>query len=203
VAGTNNTATNGSQYVRLYNVATGVRINVNVGYTAGTRTFSINPSANLAVGTTYEVRVTPGTCTPPAGIRTATSCRPLNAVTTWQFTTANPAAVAPTVTAQTPAPGAAGVARGANLTVTFSEPMNAAGFNATSVRIVRVNNNTVIPATLTYNAGNRTLTINPDVNLRQATQFRVTLTGSATGIRDLDSPLNKPLVTTSFTFTTA
>ncbi|HYO39986.1 MAG TPA: peroxidase family protein [Nocardioidaceae bacterium] len=161
-----------------------------------TRNFTLNPTADLAAGTTYRVTLSAGTAT--TGIRSSTGA-PLAAPITWTFTTAAPNPP-PTVTARTPGINAIGVARANNITATFSEPVVAAGVNATTVFIRRVAAPTVaIAAPVTYNATTRVATLNPNVNLLANTQYRVTLTGGATAIRDL---AGAPLVTTSWTFTT-
>jgi hypothetical protein len=108
---------------------------------------------------------------------------------------ANPA---PTVTAQTPAVNATGVAVGNDITATFSEGVQ--GVTNTTF-FVRSNAapNTAIAATVTQGAGNQWI-LNPTANLAAGTAYTVTLTGGAAAIRDLQ---NAPLATTTWSFTTA
>ena len=90
-----------------------------MGYNATTRTATLDPTANLAVGTQYTATLTGGA----TAIRDAAN-NPL-ATVTWTFTTAAAAdTTAPTVTSRGPGSGATGVNRTANITVTFSEAVN-------------------------------------------------------------------------------
>ena len=186
--------------VVLRNAATNAFVPAAVTTTALTpttaRVWTLNPNANLAAGTTYTVTLAAGT--PTTGIRSSSTGTPLAAPITWSFTTvaANPP---PTVTARTPAAGATRVARGVNITATFSEAVVAGGVNTTSVTLRRVSNNALIAAPVTYNAGTRVMTMNPNANLVANTQYRVTLTGGGGAIRDL---AGAPLATTTWTFTT-
>src|SRR2546422_296503 len=75
---------------------------------------TLTPSSPLAAGTVYTATV--------AAAVTDTSGAALGAVPLWSFTTD----VAPTVTAQAPAPGATGVPLNTTVTATFSKAMNAA-----------------------------------------------------------------------------
>jgi hypothetical protein len=117
--------------------------------------------------------------------------------TSWTFTTAVAANVAPTVTARTPAVNATGVGRGSNMSATFSEAVT--GVNTTTVQLRRVSNNALVGSAVTVSGGGTVVTLNPGVNLAANVQYRVTLTGGPAAIRDL---AGAPLVTTSWTFTT-
>jgi Domain of unknown function (DUF4082)/Bacterial Ig-like domain/Purple acid Phosphatase, N-terminal domain len=98
----------------------------------------------------------------------------------------------PTVTGRTPAPGAAGVAVTANITATFSEPVQ-----PTSVAMeLRRPDTTLVPATVTYDGPSRTATLDPTANLATSTTY----TASVTGATDLaGNPLAAPV---SWSFTT-
>ncbi len=176
--------------VTLRRVSTNALVGAVVTYNATTRVVTLNPNANLAANVQYSVTLTGG----------ATAIRDLAgaplATTTWTFTTAaaNPP---PTVTARTPAANATGVARGVNVTATFSEAVN--GVSGTTVTLRRVSTNALVGAVVTYNATTRVATLNPNANLAANVQYRVTLTGGATAIRDL---AGAPLATTTWTFTT-
>jgi methionine-rich copper-binding protein CopC len=187
--------------VQLRNTLTNALISASVNLTAnnaaGAKLVTINPAVNLTPGTQYTVSFAAGTCPIGAGgsgIRTnANPCSPL-AATSWTFTT-DPA---PVVIARVPAVNATGVARATNVTATFSENVLGA---ATSVTLVRTSNGVVEPATVTYNAGTRTVTLDPVGNLRRATQYTVTLTGGATAIRSAATGVPLTTVTWSFTVT--
>jgi hypothetical protein len=152
--------------------------------TTGTATTAVIGSLTNGIGYTFDVSAINSVGTGAPSARSA-SITPRADV------------VAPTVTSTTPANGATGVSRTANITGTFSEDIT--GYNATSVRLVRVNTGTVWAAGLSFNAATNVLTINPTSTLVANTQFRVTITGSATGVRDL---AGNPVATRSLTFTT-
>ena len=67
---------------------------------------------------------------------------------------------APTITAFSPANGATSVGINSALTVTFSEPLNAATVKSTTVYLLK-DGTTLVPTTLTYNAATRTATLTP------------------------------------------
>ncbi len=104
----------------------------------------------------------------------------------------------PTVTARVPAINATGIAVGADLAVTFSEPVQ----GVTPVTFtVRQGANPVLAGTVTQVGTTNQWALNPTANLAPSTVYTVTLTGNATtGIRDA---VNNALATTSWTFTTA
>ena len=92
-----------------------------VTYDAATRVVTLNPNANLDPGVTYTATVRGG-----AGGVTDVAGNALAADHAWSFTVAGASdTTPPTVTGTVPASGATGVAAGANLTATFSEPMAA------------------------------------------------------------------------------
>ncbi|MCY4727666.1 DUF4082 domain-containing protein [Nocardioides sp. STR2] len=97
----------------------------------------------------------------------------------------------PTVTARTPAPGATGVSVGANVTATFSEPVQ----QSTLGLELRGPGNTVISGSTAYDAATRTATLDPTANLAATTQY----TATVTGVRDTAGNLVDPV---SWTFTT-
>lgn len=113
-----------------------------------------------------------------------------NAVTVLADTTA------PTVAARAPAAGATGVAQTANVTATFSEPVQ--GVSGTTFRLRNTLTGLNVPATVTTSGNTATLT--PTSPLANNTQYTATLTGGATAIRDL---AGNPLATTTWNFRTA
>ena len=68
---------------------------------------------------------------------------------------------APTVTARSPTAGATGITRDAAATVTFSEAMDAATINTSTVEL-RDPANALVLATVSYNATTRTATLTPN-----------------------------------------
>ena len=154
-----------------------------VSYNATTRVATLNPSVTLLTDRTYTATL--------SGIRDAAGNT--MATTTWSFITGP----APTITSRTPAAGATGVARNANVTATFSEDIT--GVSATTVVITRVSTGAVVTSVAAFNATTNVLTINPSVTLASNVQYRVTIIGGTTRVRDL---IGNPLVTSTWTFTT-
>ncbi|WP_427007783.1 peroxidase family protein [Pseudarthrobacter sp. H2] len=155
-----------------------------VSYNPLTRVATLNPNGSLANDTKYTVTL--------SGIRDLAGNT--MATTTWSFTTGP----GPTITATTPVSGATAVRRNANVTATFSEAIT--GFAvAGKVRIERVSNGVPFSSAVSFNALTRVLTINPTGSLVANTQYRVTITGGTTGVRDL---AGNPLTTRVWTFTT-
>jgi Ca2+-binding RTX toxin-like protein len=185
---------NASPTVVLRNTVTGAVVGSALNYNATTRTVSLNPNADLAENTQYTMALTGDTT---GNIRAVTGNVPL-ATTSWSFTTAN---LPPTNTARTPANGAASVAPGVSPTATFSEVVVgvSVGNASRNVVLTRVSDGSRIPAVVSINAANRIVTVNPVANLAPLTQYRVTLTGGPSDIRDQQGT---PLATTSWTFTT-
>ncbi len=112
------------------------------------------------------------------------------------------APTAPTVTTRTPAAGATGVAVANNITATFSQPVNGVGTTTFEIRpAAAAATSPRIAGTVTRNGTTNQWILNPTANLAGNTQYRVTLTGGANAIRGATG--GAPLVTTSWTFTTA
>ena len=80
----------------------------------------------------------------------------------WQAS--RPDTTPPTVVSHSPNTGATGVSQAALVTATFSEDMNPATIG-TSTFELRGPGNTLVTATVTYNGGARTATLDPSSNL--------------------------------------
>ena len=102
----------------------------------------------------------------------------------------------PVVTARAPAVNATAVGTGANVTATFSEPVQ--GLDASTFSL---SSGTAAPvtATVTYNATTRVATLDPSAALPADTRWTATLTGGPAAVRDL---AGNPLTTLSWSFTT-
>ena len=85
---------------------------------------------------------------------------------------------APTITQRTPAPNATNVPRNTNVDVQFSEPMNPATINDTTVRLRKQGAGSDVPANVSY-AGN-TATIDPNADLDPGAVYNVTVAGTVT-----------------------
>ena len=99
------------------------------------------------------------------------------------FTNGAPDTTPPAITSVTPPAGATNVATVATVTAAFSEPINAASVTSSTVAL-RDPSNSVVPATVTYNAGSTTAILTPLQPLAVSTTYAVTIAGGTTGVRD-------------------
>ena len=83
---------------------------------------------------------------------------------------------APTITGRTPAPNATDVPRNTNVQVQFSEAMNPATIDSSSVHLRKQGSGTDVPATVSY-AGT-TATLDPNADLDPSAVYAVTVDGS-------------------------
>ena len=90
--------------------------------------------------------------------------------------TVGPDTTPPTITARSPADGATNVSTGANVTATFSEPMDPATINGTNFEL-RDPSNAVVPATVTYDAAQRRAILDPTSALQNSTTYTATVKG--------------------------
>ena len=166
-----------------------------VTYDAGTRTATLDPTADLAAGTQYTATLTGSA----AAVRDLAN-NPLVTVS-WTFTTAAAAApadtTAPTVSSRVPGPNATNVSRTGNLTVTFSEAVQ--GVSATTLVLRNAITGAAIPAVVTRDGTTNRWIIDPNPTLAFGTRFTVTAAGGTGAIRDT---AGNPLTTTSWSFTT-
>jgi hypothetical protein len=174
------TGVNGTTFVLRLGAAV---IPAAVTYNAATRVATLNPNATLAADSTYTATL--------SGV-TDLAGNPMVA-SSWTFTTGP----APTITSMSPSPGTTGVARNRDVVVKFSEAV--AGVSATTVRITRVSDGSVITGTITLDNADRRVTVNPTATLLANTRYRVTVTGGTGDIRDL---AGNPLATRTWVFTT-
>ncbi len=154
-------------------------VTATVGYNSSTRVATLTPSAALAVSTTYTATLTSGS----GGVKDLAG-NALASNVTWSFTTAVPDTTPPGVTAVTPANGSGGAHSATAVTATFTEPMNAATFT-TSTFVLRDAANAVVAGTVTYNAGTQAATLKPSAALAVSATYTATLTGGASGVKDL------------------
>ena len=90
----------------------------------------------------------------------------------------------PTVSQVFPANGATDVAGGTNVTVTFSEAMNASTITTNTITLWDATNNAV-PATVSYNPTNFTAILQPNVPLGHLETYTAKVVGGATGVKDV------------------
>jgi subtilisin len=77
----------------------------------------------------------------------------------------------PRVTSTTPANNATGVAPGANIKATFSEPMQSNSVNTTTFKLKKAGTTTFLGATVTYDPATRRATLNPTNNLQSGRTY--------------------------------
>jgi len=92
----------------------------------------------------------------------------------------------PRVTSTVPKATATGVARGVNITATFSEDMDAGTVNGTTFKLFKAGTTNLIPAVVTYDPTAKKATLNPFGNsttlLSKGTKYKAAVT---TGAKDL------------------
>jgi subtilisin family serine protease len=85
----------------------------------------------------------------------------------------------PGVTGTTPANNATGVLRGANVSATFSEAMQASTINTTTFRLSRAGTTTNVAAAVSYDPATKRATLDPDANLKAGATYVATATTGA------------------------
>ena len=92
---------------------------------------------------------------------------------------------APTVMSVTPVNGATNVSPSVALTVLFDEAMDPASIDGTTVEL-RDGANSLVAATVSYDAGTRTATLTPGTALAEPTTYSALVRGGATDPRVKD-----------------
>jgi len=98
----------------------------------------------------------------------------------------------PSLTAQSPAPGATGVQWNTAVTATFNKAVQ----QSTIVFTLKDASNTAVPATLSYNTTTRVATLQPNALLAQNTTFTASVSGATDSFGNVMTPV-------SWTFTTS
>jgi hypothetical protein len=192
-------ATIGGSTIELRTAANAL-VAATVTYNATTRVATLAPSAALAASSTYTLTVRGG-ATDPRVKDVAGNAMTANA--TVSFTTAAaPDVTPPMVTAFTPTSGATGVPASSAVTVTFSEPMDAATINSATIEL-RNAANALVTATVAYNAATRVATLTPGAALAASSTYTVTVRGGATAPRVTDVFGNAMAAHVTWSFTTA
>ena len=138
---------------------------------------TLTPSAVLAGSTTYTATITGG----GSGVKDL-SGNALASNYVWSFTTAVVDVTPPTVNSVTPTSGATGVSTGTTVVANFSETINAASVTGTTFQL-RGPGNTLVAATVS--AASNQITLVPSTALASSTLYTVTITGGASGVKDL------------------
>jgi hypothetical protein len=168
-----------------------------VTYNATSRVATLNPDVTLAAGTAYTATLRGGGGEPR--IKDAVG-NGMTADVVWSFTILADTS-APTVTATTPASGATGVGRSANITATFNEAMDPATINTASFEL-RGPGNVLVPAVVSWSSTNRRATLNPNSTLASLTTYTVTVRGGLTDPRVKDLAGNALVADRVWTFRT-
>jgi len=147
--------------------------------------------SGLVAGTTYHYRV-----------KSKDASLNLAYLVDFTFITAPPTdTTPPTVTSFSPAAGATNVIANTNVTVTFSEAMNPATVNGSTVEL-RNPSNTLIPATVSYDAASFTATLAPAATLSMGVTYTARVKGGSTDPRVKDLASNALVADVTWTFTT-
>ncbi len=142
-----------------------------VAYNSATNTATFTPASPLAGSTTYTAIVTTG-AKDVAG-------NALAANRSWTFITAD--ATPPTVITVSPPNLATAIPVNTTVSVTFSEAMDPATINVTTVTLRNTLTGATVSGTVTYNAVTFVATFTPAAPLAYATNYTVTVT---TGAKD-------------------
>ncbi len=159
-----------------------------VTYDAASKTATLNPLADFEGGATYTVTLS-NAVTGNGGV-------PLSgAPVTWTFTTVS---AAPTVTTKVPASGAGGVALTQAITATFDKNMDATTLTSATFYVAKLGGSP-LPATVAYDAGSKTATLDPLADLDAGATYQVTLSSAIKGA-DSQTLAGSPV---TWTFSTA
>jgi hypothetical protein len=108
---------------------------------------------------------------------------------------------APLVASTSPASGATGVSVSVLPTITFNEAMTASTVNSSTVEL-RNASNTLVSASVSYDAGTRSAILTPSVALSGQAVYTVTVHGGATDPRVKDASGNALAANSTWSFTT-
>jgi hypothetical protein len=187
-----NAATISTSTIELRNSLNAL-ITATVTYNAGTNTATLTPSAALAISTVYTATIKSGA----AGVKDVAG-NALASDYSWSFTTEAGDITAPVVVSVSPLNGATGVAAGTIVSATLSEAINASTVTGTTFQL-RDGSNNLVSATVSTSSNQITLT--PAAALTASTTYTVTITGGASGVKDLAG--NALASNYSWSFTTA
>ena len=186
-----NAATISSSTIELRNPSNTL-ITAAVSYNAGTRTVTLTPSASLANSTVYTATIKGGA----SGVKDAAGNALANNFS-WSFTTVAADITPPTVNAVSPLNGATGVITGTTVVANLSEAVNPSTVTTSTFQLKDAGSN-VIPATINTSSGQIVLT--PSGALANSAVYTATITGGASGVKDL---AGNPLASNySWSFTT-
>ena len=117
-------------------------------------------------------------------------------------TSTGPDTTAPTVTSTSPEDSATDVATNSRIRVTFSEALDPASVSGATASLTETGG-AALGASVTYDAANRTVVIEPDSFLTPETEYQVTIKGGGSDPRIKDAAGNALAADKVWTFTTA
>ena len=186
------------------NTTLGTPVAGTVSYSASARTATFTPStpATLALNSAFTATITTA-ATDLGGNALAgnTAVLPNAGNHVWSFATgATGDAIAPTVTATSPADGSAGVCLTRAVSATFSEPMDASTISTATFRVT--DNGAAVAGTVSYDAPSRVATFvtTSATGFAASRSFVVTIVSGSAGVKDLAG--NALAVDRVFSFTT-
>jgi hypothetical protein len=91
----------------------------------------------------------------------------------------------PVVSSISPASGATGVAVTAPVTASFSEALNAATVNGSTMTLVRQGGSTPVAAAVTYDSTTKTVRLTPSAALENSVTYAATVKGGTAGVKDV------------------
>ena len=154
---------------------------------------TLDPTSTLAGSTVFTATITGGA----SGVKDLAG-NALASNFSWSFTTSAVDNTPPTVTSVSPVNGATGVSTGANIIANLNEAINASTVTTTTFQLRDAGNN-LIPASVSTLSGQ--ITLDPTSTLAGSTVFTATITGGASGVKDLAG--NALAGNFSWSFTTA
>jgi hypothetical protein len=164
--------------------AGGAAIPATLSYDNATRTITLTPDSRLQESTSYAVTAT-------TGIQANGDGTPMSAPVTWTFSTNQNLKVSSTW----PVSGSTGISPLAAVRATFSRSIDAAGVPSGAFEL-RTAGGTLVPATMSYDATDRTATLVPNAALAPGASY----TAHIEGVHAADGA---PLDGATWTLTTA
>jgi|GEM_PF-508524 len=134
---------------------------------------TFTPSQNFQFSTTYTVTVT-------SLVKDAAG-NALSSAFVWSFSTSGGSGdnVSPTILSTVPAEGAVGVSVGTTIRINFSEPLDSATVNTSSIKVL--NGATLVAGSISLNTDNSVVTFAPSASFANGTTYTVIVT---TAIKD-------------------
>ena len=165
----------------------GVEVPSAITYDSGVFAAKINPSSDMDFLQSYTISVS-------TGVSDMAGNRPVSNFSSVFKTAADTTPL--TLSSHVPASNAVNVAKGSNITATFSKRIDPATVISSNVYIVKTSDASPVSAELTYDDSTKTITIDPVSDLEaESTQYTVTVN---TGIKGISGNLLSSSVSWNF-----